>query len=110
MEKTIAEELNESFVPVDDIEDMGAPQGSTRGIDFSFLKATTGEGSVEMYLDHPMNFNNSKGMARVLRGLTGIIGSLDLAIVDITVGLLDLLKMNKKGSGENGNSGVRLFT
>lgn len=104
MERSIAEELNDKFIPVND-EIVDAPVQEKAGIDLSVLKAKTGEGSVGDYLDHPMNFNNSQGMARVLRGLTGIVGSLDLAIIDIVVGVLDLLKTTKKGVVENGLSG-----
>lgn len=63
-----------------------------RGLDLSFLKAETGEGPIESYFDHPLNFNESKGMARILRGATGLFGSLNLAIIDIGIGLLDVMK------------------
>lgn len=105
MERTIAEELNETQPqPMETIEPI--EQTPTKGIDLGFLKAPTGEGSVGDYLDHPMNFNNSKGMARVLRGLTGMMGSLDLAIIDIVVGTLDLLKTNKRETVQHDNTGV----
>jgi hypothetical protein len=58
--------------------------------------ADTGEGSIESYLDHPLNFNNSKGLAQMLRGLTGITGNLKLAIVDVIFGFLRFSK-EKKG-------------
>lgn len=105
MEKTIAEELNDKFVPVAETPEVEIPQQASAGIDLSMLKTPTGEGSVGDYLEHPMNFNNSKGMARVLRGLTGMFGSLDLAIVDIVIGALDLLKMNKKAVIKNDGFG-----
>lgn len=59
------------------------------------LTAETGEGSVGDYIEHPMNFLKSKGLARVLRGLTGIFGSLSLAIIDIAVGTLEFTKERK---------------
>lgn len=66
-----------------------------------FLKAETGEGDVEEYLTHVMNFNQSIGMARVLRGLTGMFGSLNYAIIDVIIGSLDVLKTAKKGQTKN---------
>lgn len=115
MEKTIAEELNEKFVPIDysgeerismsKVISMSEVQQEKPGIDLAILKAKTGEGSVGNYLEHPLNFNSSMGMARVLRGLTGMLGSLDLAVIDIFVGVLDLLKTNKKGVVDNGLPG-----
>jgi hypothetical protein len=68
------------------------------GFDLSFLKSPTGEGSIEDYLDSPLNFNSSRSMARIIRGLSGMLGSLDLAIVDIFVGALDYLKSRKASS------------
>lgn len=72
---------------------MDEPQG--RGIDLSFLKAKTGEGSIESYIEHPMNFNRSKSLGQVIRGFTGLIGALDLAIIDIVVGALNFSKERK---------------
>lgn len=64
------------------------------------LKAETGSGSVESYLTHPMNFNESKGLARMLRGFTGMFGSLNFAVIDIIIGGLDLMKNSRK-AGDN---------
>lgn len=64
------------------------------------LTAETGSGSIDDYLQHPMNFNQSKGLARILRGLTGIIGNLSLAIIDIGLGILEFSK-EKKAVVEN---------
>lgn len=103
MEKTIEEVLNESSAPsyemevIQPIDTAAAP-----GINFDFLKAQTGEGNIEEYILHPLNFNESKGMARVLRGLTGMFGSLSYALVDIVIGTLDLLKTSKKVGQKNG--------
>lgn len=72
------------------------------GIDLSFLQAKTGEGAIESYIDHPLNFNNSQGVARIIRGATGMLGALDLAIIDIALGILELWKGRKK----IGNAGV----
>lgn len=95
----------------DYIPPVETPQETKKGLDLSFLKAPTGEGSVHDYIDHALNFNNSKGMARVLRGVTGLMGDLNLAIVDIIVGALDVLK-SSKGANKNdiGNVGVTKFS
>lgn len=104
--QTIADELNQNTQPtyeMEVIDPIGVDQPQPK-LDFSFLTAQTGEGSIEDYLLHPLNFNESKGMARVLRGLTGMFGSLSYAIVDVIIGGLDLLKSNKK-VGKNYDGG-----
>ncbi len=63
--------------------------------DLSFLQAKTGEGTIDEYLEHPMNIAKSKGMAQLIRGFTGLFGALDLAIIDITVGLMQFTKEKK---------------
>jgi hypothetical protein len=60
--------------------------------DFSKLTAETGEGGIEDYVHHPMNWDNSKEAARIIRGITGIAGKLNLAIVDIMIGFFGLQK------------------
>lgn len=67
------------------------------------ITTETGPGPISEYIDHPMNFNKSKGLARILRGLSGFMGnSLKLAIIDIVIGGLEF----SKGRATNGiNSG-----
>jgi hypothetical protein len=57
-----------------------------------FLKAKTGEGSIENYINHPLNIKENVHLARVLRGLTGMFNALDYAIIDIIVGALGFMK------------------
>ena len=78
------EELAEASEPI-------APTNLLR-LDFSFLLKKTGAGSVDspLYMDHPMNSKHSKGRARFLRGCTGIAGDLDLAIIDIALGGIEM--------------------
>ena len=64
--------------------------------DFSVLFSPTGPGPVSDYYDHPFNINESKGVARILRGLTGIAGNLDYAIVDITLGAVEVYQEGHK--------------
>lgn len=65
-------------------------------IDLSWLRTETGCGSIENYLDHVLNINHSRGVAQILRGLTGIFDNLNLAILDITFGMFELVK-EKRG-------------
>lgn len=72
------------------------------------LTATTGVGSIESYLDHPMNFSKSLGLAQIIRGLSGLIGSLDLAMIDVVMGGLRFSKekrgiVNGTGISSGGN-------
>lgn len=66
--------------------------------DLSVLKSRTGEGPVEEYINHPLNFNSSRAVARILRGATGLIGELDFALADIGFGVLEYMR---------GRSGVK---
>lgn len=69
--------------------------------DLSFLKAKTGDGSVEDYMNHPLNLKQSRGSAQMIRGFTGLFGALDLAVVDITLGAFELAK-EKRNVAEAG--------
>ena len=42
------------------------------------------------------NFNNSKRVARMLRGATGMFGNINLAIADILLGIFEMNKENIK--------------
>lgn len=69
-----------------------------RSIDFSWIRAKTGPGSIEDYITHPLNSSGSRGMAQTLRGATGLFGALDLAVIDIALGLVEVVR-EKKGQG-----------
>ena len=58
------------------------------------LTTETGPGPLSDYTDHPMNFNKSKGLAKILRGISGFLdgNSLRLAIIDIFIGALEFSK------------------
>lgn len=88
----------EMITPAEDFED--APGVRFNMPDLSFLLAKTGAGAVEEYIDHPLNFDNTKSTARILRGLTGIAGELDYAIIDIGLGCLE--KIKEKRAPKNG--------
>lgn len=74
------------------------PSGFSKGNEFikKIMTAETGAGSVESYINHPMNFNESKAVARILRGLTGMFDNLNYAIIDVIIGGLDLIKSRRK--------------
>jgi hypothetical protein len=95
--KTLSDEINIVTAPADQ-EERVMEVTSVPTVNMpDFLKAQTGSGAVEDYLEHPLNFSKSKGLARVIRGLTGMLGSLDLAIIDIIVGGFEFMK-EKKGN------------
>lgn len=66
----------------------------------------TGPGPITDYIQHPFNVNRSSGLGQVLRGLTGLLGTLDLAVVDIIVGLARLVMPDLPGGGEEVAPGV----
>jgi len=58
----------------------------------NFLKSKTGEGTIDSYNDNPLNFKNNHFLSQVIRGLSGLLGSLDLAIIDILIGGIGYFK------------------
>jgi hypothetical protein len=102
-ERTIDELLEKESVPretftEDDIYEGGEYYEDKKSEFFNkIMTAETGTGSISDYIDHPMNFNKSQGLAQMLRGLTGIIGNLNLAIIDVVFGALRFSK-EKRGT------------
>lgn len=80
---------------INDTQEDREEESTSRIFNLSILKSETGEGSIESYLDHPLNFQRSLSLARIIRGLSGIIGNLNLAIIDIVIGLLEFFKGRK---------------
>jgi len=62
---------------------------------FDFLKTPTGEGDINNYKNHPLNYNKSDSISQILRGATGLLGKLDLAIIDIIMGVLRIVTENR---------------
>lgn len=60
--------------------------------DLGFLRTRTGQGTIEERINHPLNFAHSRGVAQVIRGLEGFFDSLDLAIIDIVMGIVEVIK------------------
>lgn len=84
-----AEELGEDLNRFAEAE--RAAYAEEKTIFQKLMTARTGEGTVEDYLHSPLNFNNSLAVARIVRGLTGLLGNLDLAIIDIAIGIIEHL-------------------
>jgi hypothetical protein len=62
-------------------------QSQKIGINLEWLKAQTGEGDISDYIDHPLNFKKSEGLAQILRGVSGFAGhNLKYALIDILIG------------------------
>lgn len=97
-EKTIEQEML-GVEQEEVIEEVHEQQGAKINMpDLAFLKAKTGEGSIEEYIEHPLNVNKSKGLARVIRGFTGMFGALDLAVIDIVLGIMEYTKERKSAN------------
>ena len=80
--------------------DVDAAQLYGPQIDLSWLKAKTGPGTIESYIDHPLNASRSRGVAQILRGVTGLAGDLDLAVIDIGLGLVEVIKEKRVSRGQ----------
>lgn len=104
-EKTFEKQMIDDVMSAADHQPEAAAVSETISLDFGFLMKKTGPGPVESYLDHPMNPKSSSGMARMLRGFTGIAGDLDLAVIDIALGALEMAM--EKRSIANGSDKSR---
>ena len=95
-EKSLDQEILEGEIPP--VGEPETEQDETQGRGFSlpqWIMAETGDGPIESYIEHPLNFNQSRGFAQILRGLSGILGNLKLAVIDISLGVLQVLKERK---------------
>lgn len=65
------------------------------------FRVETGAGEINDYIDLPLNFDRSEGLAQILRGASGFIGAnfLRSAILDIVVGFW-------RWTGRGGNPGA----
>lgn len=99
-----AESLITEKEPFEDYEER--PEENTLHFDFSFLRTPTGAGSIEDYTEHALNPHGSRGIAQILRGVTGFAGSLNLAVIDITFGLFELSKERRTAPEQPKPAGV----
>lgn len=101
---TIKDEIrqeNEPTLDEDTQNDFKSENISSKGKLFNILKSKTGPGEVEDYIEHPINLKKSTAVAKILRGIEGIFGALDLAIIDILIGSLELIKNKKQNKVQN---------
>lgn len=91
------EAIKEAAEPI--FEDIPEPAPGVRVSDLipdmSFILSETGPGPIENYVDHPLNFKGSRGVAQIIRGATGMAGTLNYAIIDIGLGLVQVTKEGK---------------
>ena len=48
------------------------------------------------YYTHPLNFDQSESTWRIIRGLEGIMGNLDRAIIDVVLGIVQKVFKSSK--------------
>lgn len=85
----------EDAININDVHvvETAAPTSPAMRINWDWLKTETGEGDIEQYINHPLNFAKHEGLARIIRGVSGFVGhKLNFAIVDILLGLLYFAK------------------
>jgi hypothetical protein len=96
--KSVYDEKEAEKVMFDEVASGGVgpvEEKGSIGIDFGFLLAKTGDGPISEYLNHPLNSKNSEGVAQILRGFTGIFGSLDYGIIDVALGSIKVAQERK---------------
>lgn len=101
---TIAEEMEQEEL---EQETRPTPTESERRSPgwLEWLRSEPGPGDVESYRQHPLNWDGSYEVGQVLRGLTGLLGNLRLAVVDILVGGLRLLSRRPPAPPAGGGAG-----
>lgn len=65
------------------------------------ILAKSPEHSLDHYQDHPVDFDGEESTWRILRGLEGMLGSLNYALVDIAIGSYQKLTELGGGSEED---------
>lgn len=66
----------------------------------NFLKAPAISVPIEEYQNHTLNFDKKKSTGRIIRGLEGLLGALNYAIIDLIMGIVEKTK-EKGGSNES---------
>ncbi len=97
--------VNEGLIGTDPTPTEIINDDTRSNIKFDFM-TETGEGQIEDYKEHVLNFNKSTWLARILRGMTGLFGSLNYALLDIAVGIIEGINESKKGGGLFGSKKV----
>jgi len=88
-EKTIEQQIQEeqTGIPV-------MPEGETQAVSeessinlADIMTRPTGEGQIEDYLQHPLNLDSTLSSAKIIRGLTGLIGGINYWWTDVIIGI-----------------------
>lgn len=79
--------LGQEVPPVEEVlEERQSPFEAVFDVLRRLFGTQTGPGQIGDYVDHPLNFDGSMGLAQILRGLSGFAGELKLAVLDIGIG------------------------
>jgi hypothetical protein len=95
------EENAENYIPKDEeLNNMEIPQEEPKKENkiLKFLLSPTGEGTIPSYINHPLNFKNDNNISQIIRGLTGMLGNLNFALLDIVLGGMSFFKDRNKSS------------
>ncbi|MBX6773022.1 MAG: hypothetical protein IRY83_14935 [Chloroflexi bacterium] len=94
-ERTIADEMeDEGSARVEDAGDR-APTDRTPWW-ARVLKAPARTDDLAGYLSHPLNPSGTPAGARIARGLSAMFGGLELAVVDLMLGVLQLIAERRR--------------
>jgi len=63
---------------------------------WDLLTCPTGEGELDDYRAHVLNWDGEPSTSRIVRGITGIFGSLNYALIDLGLGIIQ--KVGKKSA------------
>ena len=93
---SIKDKINEMEVEPTTSETLKEPES----ILVKIITAESPDKNVIDYEAHPLNFDRQESTGRIIRGLEGITGNLDRAVVDIMVGVFQKV-MEILGKGKD---------
>lgn len=62
------------------------------------FKAKSSDKPIEEFTQHPFNYDKKNSTGRIIRGLEGLLGALNYAIVDLIMGFVEKWKEGKDGA------------
>lgn len=92
------DELATEIAPADDEQRQPESAGGILEGLLQALGAPAVKTPVEEFLNHPLNISKSLSVGRILRGVEGIAGSLDYAVLDIVLGVFEYIKGKRGGA------------
>ena len=102
--------IDEAMQDREEVTSAEVEREEKQGLSFvDILKVPTGEGEISEYQDSPLCIDRSEGLARILRGFSGYLGSdiIRAAVVDIIIGFFQKLKdLRGFGKGESNTQGI----